>query len=83
MSGFVVGGLWSEKYYGFLKKNCWRTPETKKIRHIISGRCHVAGLEICMCIVCVLSKLNGNRVFQKQKRLKYAICLVYSPRERG
>ena len=36
-----------------------------------------------MCIVHVLNKLNENWVFQKQKWLKYAICLVYSPHERG
>ena len=36
-----------------------------------------------MCMVRVLSKLNENRAFQKQKWLKYAICLVYSPHMRG
>ena len=36
-----------------------------------------------MCIVRILGKLNKNPVSQKQKWLKYAICLVYSPHARG
>ena len=70
------------KYIFFDKAvgECRKRPEN---RHIISSRYRAAGLEIYMCTVCVLNKLNENRVFQKQKWLKYTICLVYSPCERG